>query len=246
MGGFANSVLQTMVGWVRTLVSLVWNYAADATGPSLLEWVSSHWISLAVGLCILGAVVDLVIYLIRWRPYLVWKSFFRRKRARGRVGFGREPALNTGISADRVGANRRAFQKYESDEDEEVLEEDHPPSDSEYGIEISRSAPVRSWGWKENPDSNDPRTRMDDSGFRGYRSADLAPYEENYEDEDRTTRFEQALRPRRSRRSRVSELIGENTGEQEYVPPEKVIDSRDAYRRPVYPSNWRRSGDNRE
>ena len=34
---------------------------------------------LLIALCVLGVALDLLVYLLRWKPYRVWNSFFRRR-----------------------------------------------------------------------------------------------------------------------------------------------------------------------
>ena len=236
MGGFANSVFQAMTGWLRTLVSLIWNYAADSGSPSLIQWIGNNWVSLIIGLCILGVAADFTVYLFRWKPYLVWKSFFHRNRARK----GEKSEEGSGLNSENNMYQDAAEEHYRPERRDQ---EGMLLSEPEYSMERENSKPVRSWEWNESLNRNEPRDRMSESGFRGYRMTDDMDFEEDYESGDRTARFEQALKPQRRRRSRVSEFIGENAAEQDYVSPDKLIDRRDAYRRPVYPSNWRRSDD---
>jgi hypothetical protein len=39
-----------------------------------------NWLLLVILLCLGGVLVDLVVYLLRWQPYRVWRSFLRRIR----------------------------------------------------------------------------------------------------------------------------------------------------------------------
>ena len=49
----------------------------------MLAWIGENWKALTLILCLIGIVVDAIIYVIRWRPFQVWASFFRRIRGKG-------------------------------------------------------------------------------------------------------------------------------------------------------------------
>ena len=82
MGTLGNSVFQIMMGWLRNLSMEVWSAVTSPEGGSLLTWIGQHWLMLAVILCAGGLITDALVYLFRWRPDLVWRSFFRRMRRR--------------------------------------------------------------------------------------------------------------------------------------------------------------------
>ena len=76
----ANSILTVVFGWVPSFVSSVWDWFSGKGNSGIFAWFAEHWKAFVLGIAILALVVDLVIYLIRWRPYRVWISFFRRIR----------------------------------------------------------------------------------------------------------------------------------------------------------------------
>jgi hypothetical protein len=78
MGSFANTLFTMMLGWIQTAVAAIWNTFTTENGGSLLKWIGNHWILLAAILCTIGLIADLGIYLVRWRPLRVWRSFFNR------------------------------------------------------------------------------------------------------------------------------------------------------------------------
>ena len=77
MGNIANAVFQTLLGWIRTLAAEVW-HTATTDSRTILEWIGRNWIGAALILCAIGLTADLVVYLFRWQPYRVWRSFFFR------------------------------------------------------------------------------------------------------------------------------------------------------------------------
>lgn len=76
---YANATINNMLGWLKgfaTWVLRLFNLAGRGNF-SPLAWLSENWLQLLVILLIAGFVTDLVVWLIRWRPYWVW---FRKKR----------------------------------------------------------------------------------------------------------------------------------------------------------------------
>ncbi len=63
-----------MLSWMRWLTSWFWNIVNSdgVSGGGFLEWFSDNWLSLAVFLIIVGAIVDWLIWMIRWRPHWLW------------------------------------------------------------------------------------------------------------------------------------------------------------------------------
>ena len=83
MGSFANSVFSVLLGWIRTAVNEFWNILSSGEGGGMLAGIGENWKALTLILCLIGIVVDAIIYVIRWRPFQVWASFFRRIRGKG-------------------------------------------------------------------------------------------------------------------------------------------------------------------
>ena len=80
MGSFANTLFTVLLGWFRGIVSSVWAAFTSEKGGGLLQWIGSHWILVAAVLCIIGLTADFAVYLFRWKPLHVWKSFFERRK----------------------------------------------------------------------------------------------------------------------------------------------------------------------
>ena len=79
MGNFANTLFSVLLGWVQKAASWLWDVVGQDSADGLMGWVLDHWLALAIGLCVIGVAVDLLVYLVRWQPYRVWRSFFGRK-----------------------------------------------------------------------------------------------------------------------------------------------------------------------
>lgn len=75
MGNFANTLFSVLLGWVQSATAWLWSLITSDGADGLMGWVLDNWLALAVGLCLLGLAVDGIVYLIRWQPYRVWRSF---------------------------------------------------------------------------------------------------------------------------------------------------------------------------
>ncbi len=78
MNTFANSLFSILFGWARGLIQQVWNAVLSGRYSGFLTWLGDHWVIVALGLILACTAVDYLVWLIRWRPYLLWRSFFRR------------------------------------------------------------------------------------------------------------------------------------------------------------------------
>lgn len=80
MGSFANAMFSVLLGWLRNFASWLWRLVTSADAGAWMGWVLDNWLPLTVLLCLGCLVVDFLVYLVRWQPYRVWRSFFRRAR----------------------------------------------------------------------------------------------------------------------------------------------------------------------
>lgn len=92
MGQFADTLFSLLLGWVQTAVSWLWRLATNADVSAWMHWLLENWLTLVVLLCIGGLVVDFLVYLIRWQPYRVWRSFLH-KLTKGQEDAGQEDVL---------------------------------------------------------------------------------------------------------------------------------------------------------
>ena len=80
--------LKALANWVLRLFDL-----AGSSGANPLLYISRHWAVYLAVLLAVGTVTDLVVWMIRWRPYWIWTHqkriiinddrFFERGRRRG-------------------------------------------------------------------------------------------------------------------------------------------------------------------
>ncbi len=79
MGNFANTLFSALLGWVQSAASWLWQIIGADGADGLMGWVLDNWLPLALLLCGIGLAVDLVVYLIRWQPYRVWRIFRKKE-----------------------------------------------------------------------------------------------------------------------------------------------------------------------
>ena len=75
--GYANAIVNAMLGWLKGLASWVLRLFNLSGGFSPLKFLADNWLKLLIVLLAVGVVLDLLVWLIRWRPHWVW---FRKKR----------------------------------------------------------------------------------------------------------------------------------------------------------------------
>ncbi len=80
MRGFTQTLLNALLGWIRTLVEGIWDILFSNEAHQWLKWVADNWFVLVIFLCLCGVVLDYLIWLLRWRPYYVWASSIRRMK----------------------------------------------------------------------------------------------------------------------------------------------------------------------
>ena len=79
ISGYSNAFVDLMLGWLKGLANWVlrlFNLAGSVSVSPLL-WLSQNWLKLLIFFLVLGVAVDLLVWLVRWRPYWVW---FRKER----------------------------------------------------------------------------------------------------------------------------------------------------------------------
>jgi hypothetical protein len=75
----STAVMNVMMSWLKGLASWVLDLfnLAGSSGFSPLGWLADNWVKLLVFFMIAGVFMDVLIWLMRWRPYWVW---FRKRR----------------------------------------------------------------------------------------------------------------------------------------------------------------------
>ena len=254
MGSFANSLFTILLGWLQGAVSAVWNAFTTENGNSFFTWIGKNWLLIAGVLCLTGLAADLCVYLFRWKPYKVWKSFFRRERE------NEEPEQEEEISfrpaAERTEPALRTERRFRH-EPEPREEEPAEPDFSQW--ELREEEPVQPVRPAEKP-AEEPEF-VTNAGYvvpadSPYRRPEAREYtrpanEPVYRpgpatDEGRNEDTPPAAGKRR-RRISVSDLFADPEEEiQQFDAPQQLFDSSKAYHKPVYPRGWNKSEDDGE
>lgn len=84
MNAFADWLFALLLGWTRSLFNGMWNLLTDQ-GGGVSGFLRSFWLPLILILLAFGTLMDYVVWMIRWRPYFVWRSWFLRKARKRRM-----------------------------------------------------------------------------------------------------------------------------------------------------------------
>ena len=75
--GYTNAIVDAMLSWLKGLASWFLKLFNLSGGFSPLKFLADNWKQLLIFFLIVGVVLDLLVWLIRWRPHWIW---FRKKR----------------------------------------------------------------------------------------------------------------------------------------------------------------------
>lgn len=255
MGSFANTLFIILLGWLQGAVSAVWSAFTSENGTSFLAWIGRHWILLAGILCAAGLAADLCVYILRWKPFRVWKSFFTRgkgaedTRPAEQAGDMREsgplfpenrkPESSSSASGHQTTVSDRTepdLSHWEREpEPEKTVRpaipavQDRPAVITNAGYVVPEDSPYR------RPAAQQPV--RPETGSAGAGRTKAASQESSGEPSSIPA-------PRRRRRISVSDLFSDPEEDiREFDAPQHIIDSRAAYHDPVYPRGWKKSED---
>lgn len=75
--GYTNAIVNAMLGWLKGLASWVLKLFNLSGGFSPLKFLANNWKQLLIIFLVAGIVLDLLVWVLRWRPHWIW---FRKKR----------------------------------------------------------------------------------------------------------------------------------------------------------------------
>lgn len=64
--------IESILGWFQSIVSGFLGIFTGSSDESFLSWIGDTWIGWVCFILIGGAIVNLLIYVIRWRPHWWW------------------------------------------------------------------------------------------------------------------------------------------------------------------------------
>ncbi|HSK68270.1 MAG TPA: hypothetical protein VLA21_03335, partial [Candidatus Limnocylindria bacterium] len=76
MNVIADRLFALLLGWTKTLFNGLWNLLGNRDSGAI-GFIQRFWLPLILILMAVGVVMDYVIWLIRWRPYFVWRTWLR-------------------------------------------------------------------------------------------------------------------------------------------------------------------------
>ena len=246
MSGFANTVFTLMIGWFRTVVSLIWSGLTDKNGGNLFTWIGNHWIVIALILFAVGTVVDLSVYLFRWKPLDVIRSYFDRKKGIIRSNHT-DPASGTSYGPD-IKSNHHPYGSeyqplFASNQDPGYSGED--PYTRIDAATQKPAIPIPGPSQRINAERND-YGKTEVPADSPYRRPVPEPEDdpEPINETDHSRRNPDPVVRTRRRRINVAELFGNPEEDMiHFDPPKPVIDQSEAYHNPVYPRNWKDNGE---
>lgn len=241
MGSLANTLFRIMLSWLQGVVSSVWNAFTSEKGGTFLDWIGNNWIPIAVILCVIGLAADLCVYLFRWKPLRVWKSFFQRRKQKDEPADDTDrPVPESPSFANKPPVVPRPVLKQEAQTAPDFSKWETPAEPAPEPAEPENLPPtVTSAGYVVPADS--PYRRPKEAAVLQEERPEEALSETRTEEE---TDKAVPIRTRRRRRLNVSDLFSNPEEElYDFDAPQQVIDSRKAYHEPVYPRNWKKSED---
>lgn len=247
MGSFAKSLAGILFGWVSNVFSGIWAMFTTDSGTESIPWFGKQWILIVVLLCVLGMVIDFVVYLYRWKPYRVWASFFRRRGSDNREQQElREYFPDKETYQDEIVSEEETSSTVDSEQPEVIsqwLEEETAEKDISMDEREAEASDPYARYRRPVTEIQTAGPEEDDNPFDRWQTGN-----ENKNDERNTFRSQNANGMRRRRIVRT--LLGEDEQDEftfsSASRPAPVIDREEAYHEPVYPPQWkqnRQSGD---
>ena len=77
MSLLADNLFALLLGWTRSLFNNLWNLITN-NSSGFVGFLQKFWLPILIILLLVGTFFDLIIWLIRWRPYYVWSARLRQ------------------------------------------------------------------------------------------------------------------------------------------------------------------------
>ncbi len=227
MNTFAKTLMPLLLGWLRRLFQDLLFAFSKGTVNGLLLWLGEHWLHIVALLVLLGAAGDFAVWLVRWRPYLIWRTW-RQKASRRLTGKEERrftQGYQDGVQGIQNAVNASQTQNY-------------------YGaqpMQVEAQQPV--WIQQMSTPAPAPETAQKSTLYLEelYETQKSPKQEQPKERKRRGHRHKQGLRGAISAvRQRLNQPEEEETM-LDGLPP--VINQEDAFYAPALPQNENRTGD---
>lgn len=239
MTNFSRSLANILFGWVSGVISKIWAMISTDSGTALIPWVGKKWILIVAALCLLGLVIDLIVYAFRWRPHKVWFSAFNRLKSK----FHKGPE----ILANR---NEKTGIVYASPvSNANIASESKPVLDSEFvsGENLREDKTIRYYPERASDEALTPSEYE-----RRYARPEKEHHENNEIGRHSSPQTIAYVAPRRKHIT-LSDITGDDENPAKELKRRHRstarIDPDEAYNAPIYPPQWNKkanTGDNKD
>ena len=84
MNVIADRLFSLLLGWTRGIFNNLWNLLTN-NSAGVVGFFERFWLPMILILLLVGTAADYIVWLIRWRPYYVWRSWFMRRSRKKRL-----------------------------------------------------------------------------------------------------------------------------------------------------------------
>ena len=77
MNDFASALLSFLLSFTRSVANSALSIFQGTSG-TFWAWIGAHWLPLTCVLVLAGLTIDIMVYILRWRPQYVWRSWLHR------------------------------------------------------------------------------------------------------------------------------------------------------------------------
>ncbi len=78
MNGISETIFSFLLGWIKRIFESAWNIFSKPGNISWLYWLEKNWLMIVIMIVAAGFILDIIIWLFRWRPYYVWGTLWRK------------------------------------------------------------------------------------------------------------------------------------------------------------------------
>ena len=77
MNDFASALLSFLLSFTRSVANSALSIFQGTSG-TFWAWIGAHWLPLTCVFVLAGLTIDIMVYILRWRPQYVWRSWLHR------------------------------------------------------------------------------------------------------------------------------------------------------------------------
>ena len=221
MNNISNVIFSAFFSWLKSVIQMIYGAVTQPEHLSLLTFIANNWVLLLIILLVVGTAIDLTVYLFRWRPFEVWRSFFRRLIHRGKP---------------RVKASRAAAQSMPTvgsvpEDDAYVIPDTGLQRSPENLVYMDPMTDVEySTAQEETEETGEEIQVMEEM------DAEVVP------EEHRRRRHVKTKEKTGGLRHLIRKILAEDEAEPDplrYTAAPPPVDARDAYNEPYIPPQWK-------